>query len=283
MNASSRSLVIPLIALACLTSTAQVARAGVRGDTTVEWMTTTSDVVVRGKVVGVDREAPGPRVRVHVAETLKGVHHEIVFIDLPSWVKGKAEKKWEDEKVEVLLFLNEQDAVRNGQGPLRPLLLQFFGRPGAYPLDGSGDPIYGMSLKKLADRDEILSAVRRSSAVVPRRTAPEAFMTHIVPEEYAKRVYTGSGLVLVHPLDKQLEAHARKWAEPGQENRHWGIIALKHFRSDENIRFIYTFLDDPDDIPITTEGKRIYLLRQLAYDTLSEWGEKVKAPGIDVP
>jgi hypothetical protein len=256
-------------------------------DVSLEWMTTTSDVVVRGVITKIEETGTNLEASINVIETLKGTNRKSCTVLFP--IQKPGQRSWEREKADLLLFLVD-DTRRDPspKSPLRALRIQVFGnRTGVYQLDKKESDyrlwLWDLSLKRLSEREEILASVRRSAKAVPQRTRPKEYRINdpflMVPDN-GGGVYVGSGVELTFPLDAQMEAQAQEWARSGK--LYVALPALRHFPSEKNIEILKTLLTDVSVNP--APGRvRVFWVRKMAYDILKEWGVDVKKPVIEVP
>jgi HEAT repeat protein len=105
----------------------------------------------------------------------------------------------------------------------------------------------------------------------------------------------GAGVVLVVPVDEKLEALGRKRCQSASPfDRQEGAKILRHFKSDKNVEILKGLLADArsseETLHRTAPGmiylqlvyrKKIYYVRQAAYDALQELGVKVDKPILE--
>ena len=278
------------------------ALAGVRPTyrLSIEWLTADADAIVRGRIVAVDPLEPRDRhgdhwykARIAVAETLKGIpHDEIDFV----FTTGRGEPwRWHDEQVELLFFLKTSDssaAKVSGYDPPPDMLVLDFRAGGwsVHRLDGeSGSGISEaatMDFNVLRRKDEILAAARAGVAAVAGREEPPVAYRVEVPfgtELRPKRFGMTNLFELTVPLDHRLERHAKTWANSDlSQARLEAAKALRHFRSDENIRILRKLLDDKIMYTFDEQSRRVYLIAEEAARVLEEWGEDVDRPASNV-
>jgi hypothetical protein len=88
--------------------------------------------------------------------------------------------------------------------------------------------------------------------------------------------------------DQRLRAQVERdtqWRGTSNSLRYSGIIALRHFKSDQNIAMLKPLLQVPEwhlqRLADSTEVKKVYFIRRAAYDTLREWGETIETPILE--
>ena len=176
-------------------------------------------------------------------------------------------------------------------------------------LQRSRPPLFSLDLTLLEMPDDILKAVRmavRDQGPKPARQSHSVEISHFMAE------LTGPSAdinFVKAPIDKRLEKAAQRWitkpdevlqsvdfklAKDKAELDEWkdwergfmrthGIRALRHFKSDENVKLLRGLLSDPsterelpdDDL---APHRFAYFIRREAYKVLKEWRIDVAQP-----
>jgi hypothetical protein len=280
----------------------------------LEWVVVDSDRVVRGaisSVAAVPQRAPAGDspwclVNVKVAETLKGpADEEVAFLVWTGTERGYhalAERKGQ----ELLLFLVSTERYY-GEVPV-PVACPWTLRAG--PNQGwshaivdltNGDSLSFVTAdcQKLSDWKAIRRAARAACKVPCDGRVVEQFQVGAPNSTQAFwQLWPGSSVILAVP-DIRREEVAKAWlASKSDGLRVRGARALRHFRSEENLRLLQGLLSDPqrsagyrraertfplnlvlsasDEIPVWR-----YPVREGAYATLTEWGVSLPEPVIE--
>lgn len=299
----------------CLPAVAVVGHAQT-GETQecMEWLVANSDVMVRVTVVKVSvQPARGPAfgvwkdVEVDVHETLKGRSIKRFVFTFDSDRTMTVFEELKRSKQQVLCFFDSKP----GEDP--PLVwsdaLVRLGPPLAgyrlYP------PIFTVDLRLLKEPEDVLKAARAAVAEEGKGGRPDRSSLNLPRDIMQTTGRSGDGNGLLVPVDHRLEKAARHWiASPEDVPMRLGVVktkaeadrfhsgllrlegirALRNFKSDENIAILKGLLNSPDAWTHTIEEQgsavateKVYFLRQEAYETLRDWGIKVKEPVLRVP
>ena len=262
----------------------------------VEWMVADSDLVVRARVVAVtSRRGPGQvryeRATLQVSETFKGpasTGFEIVTRDL-----GAAERpsRWRATNADLILFLvdSKRRAADDPELAKAAFALRRGSHDGAFiRLDSPGRVAFPMNQKALTARADIVSAVRAAGRF---RGASKAspFRFDLPGNSPAfRRLWAGSAVWLMLPIDSRLEAMGRSLIRSKQlGDRAEGARALAHFKKPSNAVLLERLLADPGSHIETRAGgqrTRVFPVREIALDALRRWGRaRNRAPTVRVP
>lgn len=311
----------------------------------LELLIAESDLIVRGRVVAVDRR-PGDERKIHswetvtveVHETLKGPASDRVAFGCSQHPSSEPFEGFRASGQEALFCLmrtrwdatsrrpNSEIEAERGQNPTawEPVSTDQFGFMESVIRLGparSGDqarlvsgrtppPIFSLDLRLLREPNEILEATRALIAAEPRDGRPVRVHRVLSVDDFLRATGRAADAnVWVVPLDPRLEAAARRWvveseaivrrlddartilagkpkrppAEPRRsaQLRRAGVLALAHFRSDENAAILRRLLDDPFVEPRQLPNgavAQVFPVREAAAGVLSEWGVPVAKP-----
>jgi hypothetical protein len=273
-----------------------VARAEYVPVDSVEWLVASSDTIVRGKIIEVDRAARRrgflvdeiwDKVTVRVAETLRGEKQEKVCFVIPNRIRAGGEEpaQMEAGEREYLFLLVRRKDMDKKEGPVRFADCLLAPRKYLSRITLSADQPVGiptMDFKLLIHRKDVLKAVRTCAAIDrERKTIKATWLWMPQDTEACRKLEGSSGGIMVVPADHRLEVRAKKWFESKSlEYRRLGAGTLAKFKSDENIRLMKSLLTNPESEVGRSGGKitRYYPLRRIAYDALERWEIKVKEP-----
>jgi hypothetical protein len=277
----------------------------------IEWAVRDSDWVLKGKVVAV-KQATAKNgkacevLTVAVAKTLKGTHAEQATFVLPDWI-GPIARDWQTEGNEMLFCLVRRDRHKDQDnvpataewvirtdhiGPCAVMLgktrLEWPRTMGVFTRD----------FRVLTDPKAITKHVENAIAA-ERRDAPAKSHAMDVPVGSAvfEKLWGGSAVLLVVPVDEQLEAAGRKLCASREYfDRVEGVKILRQFKNAKNIDILRSLLDDPNfsteeksrTVPGKAElelvyRKRVYEVRRLAYEALRDFDVRVDMPVIEIP
>jgi hypothetical protein len=132
----------------------------------------------------------------------------------------------------------------------------------------------------------------RSAPFAHHGTRPPVFWFHPPASLMAGSVLAGNVYSRVYlPVDKELEANARKWATSKNQDQRWlAARAMIYFKSDENAAVLKKMLDDDatwgrkdmlhmmENLPYPHEPR--YLVRWEAWHVLAGWGYDVPNPSF---
>lgn len=271
---------------------------------TVDWMAADSQVVVRAVIVQLDQEVDADKkkwntVTLKVRETLKGQHRPIHTYVVPDWSHHEI-SRWQKTEQELLIFLADTklpdkfpwtgqiraDHVDwNAKAKVHPLTLRSgYGvielkEPVSHGKNlGHREQVYTLGVPDAKEPRKVLEAVREAIAVA----APvKELRAHHV--EWPLRFFTR-----VVPVNANLERHARRWIlSDNTKLREQGAIALKYFKSEENISALKRLLNDPaiwaenawEDGRVI-ERHNVYFVRAAAFASLKELGDEVRKPTL---
>jgi hypothetical protein len=250
-----------------------------------------SDLVVRGSISEVTATFGWARVALKVTETLKGPpQDEVTFlVCLGSSGPGYLNEKKGRELIYCLVSSDHYLKYDPGFAASRWAIRArydcvpdwWFGiiDPTARP---PWDPIVTMDLRILTRWEEVLASARQAAASPP---GDPAAPTHRIDFSDPSINSIGSTSLTV-PVNGQLEEYGQRWVEsPNAFFRQEGARALRHFKSQGNIRLITKLLSDPNFCLETRSDciskKRVYSVRKAAYETLVAWGIHVPQPTLE--
>jgi signal peptidase I len=274
----------------------------------MEWVLATSDRVVVAKVVKVDTVLDQEKkecqlVTVAITKTLKGENADRVTFLLRPYIHHGYAKQWMDEGIPIIFYLIKNDGKRvavpaekcawllrdNGNGPDAVLL-------GKSKHHFTGCiPVLTRQFEVLTETAAILKFVEKSAKLQAKGT-PQPH-TLEVPSDTAvyKKLWSRSAVYLIVPIDEKLEELGRKWCmTDSPRERTEGAKILRHFKNERNIELLKPLLKDPSTSEATMHRtvpgkaelelvyrKKLYYVRQAAYDALRELGAKVERPVLE--
>jgi len=303
-----------LFVLSCLISLALPparAKAEIAFGESVEWIAADSDRIVIGKVVNAER-ATGQDMIVYdiatisITQTLKGEKAASATFLVRSFLSGVA-KHWMKDDVELLFFLVKRERsteteklpkncdwiVRDDHNHACAIYLAKIDRPSAYSF-----PTYTREFEILTEPRDIVKQVENFIASLPKDWSAKS---HKVETPWnstvQKKLYSGSTSFLTVPVDEQLEKIGRTWSKSdSSKQRLEGAKILRYFKNDINIEILKSLLDDPNFSDATMHKsvpgqaamalvwhKKLYHVRQAAYDALREFHIEVTAPILEEP
>lgn len=293
----------------------------------LDWLAADADVIVRGVVVDLTH-APDTNalsvsmVTLDVGETLKGERVKRLKFAIDVVNHGNLLERWKKNDDELLCFLKRkqpQSVHRDVRGGAQQRDAAF----NRYDVDlyaigwGWGvmafgartpedhqpaPPIFGIDLRLLETRDEILKATREAVAkggngkpIRPHRV----YLPGSIAQRTGRR---GDANILVVPIDERLESlamhlirspaqflpdgdtsHHDALRQKGGANeatkyllRQEGVKALKYFKSDGNIAVLKSLLADSSSG--IRDGEEVYGVREVAYQTLRSWDCDIDKP-----
>jgi hypothetical protein len=262
----------------------------------IEWVTATSDRIVVGKVVKVEVEGekePVEVATVAVSRTLKGKHADTVRFTLRRSSGPEVARGWQADGVPMLFFLvGEKDwALRYDGNGHCAVLLGKSDRDSTHTM-----PVLTRDFKVLTEPEAILKRVEGAVAATPKDRKPQRHLVNVRGDsEVFTKCWGGSSVLLVVPVDADLEKQARAWCKsPSDEDRWEGAKVLKHFKNDENVRILKSLLDDPaisvsqtyqqvagQREPTLVSRTKVYYVRAAAYEALRDFGVEVKKPVLE--
>lgn len=272
--------------------------AEVMGGESIDWIVADSDLIIRGTLTTVETKRGKGQVvwetaTVKVNETLKGekvkhatfVVRHFGFEDVASALK--------ERKTELLFFLVGSGRYLSddrGYGVTDLALRKRWGVPSFVRLnDKPAKDVFTTGFRVLKKRDDVLTSVRNAVKAQAMHDKPKEHRVDVpFSTEVFQSLYAGSSVYLVVPADVRLEGHAQEWVKSKDIlMRQQGVLALKYFQTKENIKLLKSLLDDPGFWTTSTgrgqNRKRVYGVRQSAYEILREWDVEVEKPVIEVP
>ncbi len=270
----------------------------------IEWVLTTSDRVVVGKVVKVgvvlDRDKQECQVvTVAVSKTLKGAPAARETFLVPQNVYRGFAKQWMDDGIPIVFCLNKHDAksssipkdrfgwvLRQDQNSLDSdigidaILL------GESKREFTGCiPVVTRDCNVLTKPEPILKYLERTLAAVPKNATPRSIKIDVPGDTPAQnRLCEDCGNQLIIPVDDATEAMAQGWCKamsPGRRND--GARILGQFKSEKNIAILKSLLNDPGAGWEFVRHKKQYYVRRAAFDALRGFGLKLERPILEEP
>jgi hypothetical protein len=279
----------------------------------IEWLTASSDVVVRASVADLAYKDRAPEkgetrsqrqwvtVTLKVRATLKGKAPEtIVFVieqvrgmeTLLGWKKSGQPVLWflvdiRDRKEEIP---RDFPAQPQGKLRLREHCVNFLDTSAVAlgsPKAGKRvpRPMFSMDFQVLDEEDKILEAVKAEVAR-HQKGAIRAIRIPMPRQVAARSGRSGDVNVLYVPVNDRLEQLAHVWVRSKEDwVRQAGVQALGQFKSEANAAILKSMLDDKawrveqkDDLK-----ERVYHVREAAYKTLQEWEVSIAKPVLRKP
>jgi hypothetical protein len=243
----------------------------------IEYVVANADVVVIGELteLGDTKEILGSdwrQVTIAAKETLKGDTWQPLRVHVPN--PESVLSKWKDGSHRLLV------AIQHDNTPTGTVI----------DLTGEKLEVATAELKFLRKPEDVIRIARETVRRMPgvRRTFGVRIMLHY--DAIGNTQWAGNhGLGVIVPVDDRLEMRAHEYiCSDDSIRRSDGIKALRFFKSDENIARLKTLLDDPDTgylrHPVNNMGVEVrqYSVRKEAFETLEQWGVKVKKPIIRV-
>jgi hypothetical protein len=276
----------------------------------IEWVVLDSDWVFTGKVIGVEK-ATGEDGKTYdlatvaVAKTLKGKHADRATFVLRSWI-GAIAKDWKREGNLMLFCLVRRDRQKDKDE--LPAMMDWVIRdnhndPSAVMLGKTTlewprtVPVLTQDFQVLTDPDAIVKRVEKALSAASKDGSVKPHTVDVPADTAAfKKLWSGSAVWLVVPVDEQLEAMGRKFcASPGYYERKEGAKILRLFKNAKNIEILKSMLDDPSfstqersrSVPGKKEfelvyRKKVFEVRRLAYEALRDFDVRVVRPVTEV-
>ena len=278
-----------LLATTCL--------AEINGDESIDLIIADSDTVVRGRVIAVVRDTGKGSViyetaKVKVTETLKGPKRDEIILLTRHTGRENIPSQWREEGVEMLFCVVKGERYKDNDKRYAEsewTVRYRWGRLSAFRLNDKPERgVFTTDFKVLTKADDIMKAARQAASASTRK---KKLLEHRVDvpgaTEAHKKLYAGSSVYLVVPVDERLEKQAKKWLKSTDFMlRYEGARALRHFKTDENIPLLKGLLSDPGYTVRTyskTDRRRVYSVRKEAYEALTEWGVQIDKPVIEEP
>lgn len=287
------------------------ARAEVVVAESIEWVLASSDRVLIGKVVKIDKVTDRDNqqcqaLTVAVTRTLKGAHsHHVTFLLRPYISEYGYAKQWQEEGIPLVFFLSKNDGKRISipANKFAWILRDDENGPNAILLGKSKHHWTG-SLRVCTRTFDILKVpntilkyledVQKASG---KEKNPKGHALG-VPGGTAvyKELWSLSAVFLIVPVDRKLEELGQKWCgSRSPHTRTEGARILRHFKSEKNIAILKLLLADPataeetrhETVPGRNEleqvyRKKVYYVRQAAFAALQDFGAKVEKPVLEV-
>jgi hypothetical protein len=270
----------------------------------IEWVVADSDQVLIGVVTKVEK-APGKKgpyeaATVKVTRTLKGPPADQVSFLLRNY-NGPAAKDWLTDGTPLLFCLVRRGRARDsGDLPAgHDWVLRDDGNEHSAVLLGKPRRRWTHTIHAFTREFDVLTGpeaiIKQAKEAARPLPAGRKKQSHTlsVPGGTAayQKLYSGSAVSLIVPVDGELERLARRWCRsPAFYTRLRGVSALRYFPNERNIAILKSLLVDPGWYVTTKEDPkggerrvRVYRARQLAYETLRELGVKVEPPVVDEP
>ena len=286
-----------------------IGRAEVAIAESFAWVLANSDRVVVGKVVKVEEVTGSDKkeyqaVTIAVSKTLKGTHVDRATFLLHHYIPRGYATQWKEEGIPTLFCLVKNDGK---QLPFPADKFAWILREDGNNADAvllgksryywSGRiPVLTREFDVLTDREVILQFVEQTLKSAVKDDPPRSH-TLLVPGGTAvsKKLWSGSAVYLVVPIDQKLEALGQRWCRAKSAfQRKKGARILRHFKNNKNTDLLKSLLGDPSTCESTLHRsvpgkvelelvyrKRLYYIQQAAYDALREWGIQVDRPILE--
>jgi len=264
----------------------------IRGGESIEWLVYDSDIVASGTVRGA-KIVDGPRglkfveVTLRVSESLKGkVGAEIIFqTQAPTW--QRVPDRCRDGKAEMLIFLVDSrrcEELYGGKLPSSWALRRL--EQVVIPLDDTPEMgLFDADFREHLKKVDILKAARQTVAAMQKEMPKPLSVETPWESAVQKRLWSGSSVYLVVPLDAAVEMKAKAWLHDANiQPRIDGVRVLEHFKSPDNIQLLTPLLDDPGYKTVADPGareKRLYPVRREACRVLTAWKVDLKKPVLE--
>jgi hypothetical protein len=277
-----------------LLTPAGTVRAEINVVDSLEWKTVQAPLVVRGKVVQCkdfqDRveNRPYRDVTVAIAEKLKGPHAEkTVTLRLLAGPDDPRGNDWKKTGHEFLFFL-----TRENRDQLKGLEGQWQLQREPIDLDALR-PEYSARMRAVTRPNEVLDIVRKYAAkgtpgdgrgTDPTKRAPSPLLVNVPSEaEIFNALWAGSSVLMKIPAD---EEHRQRVVVLVHSTNPWerakGARQLRAYPGRETVKLLEGLLkDEATQVWTNQEGKPVnvvYAVRQAAYESLLELGEKPAKP-----
>jgi len=296
--------------------------AYITGAESIEWVLADSDLVVVGRITSVKTvpgsdKLEYPAATVSVTSTLKGEPADSVTFVLrnhdddgasDALLDQKYPRQWMDEGIPLLFFLVKNDGKRVPfpAAEFAWVLREESGVNSAVMLGASRHKstgcirVYTRDYQILSEKEAILDHVKeavRSQEKDPPHPHDSFKLFTPGDSPVSIKLHAGSAVFLMVPIDERLEAIGRTWCKPDSDvnKREDGAEILRHFKNETNIQLLKSLLNDPGEgeewgygpVAGKTERqqlyhKKVYFVRQAAYDALREFGVNVDKPVLEV-
>lgn len=299
---------LPLTALVVLVP--ELARAEVIVAESTEWVLATSERAVAGKVVKVDDVLADDRqnyqvLTVAVSRTLKGQHAERASIVVPPHIHKGYAKHWMNDGIPIVFCLTLNDGKGTSLSPhLFPWVMRTTeSAPHTILLGNSKHvsrrylPVLTRDFQVLTEPDAILKFLDKTIESQPRTVNRRSHALELPGSSPAfEKLWAGSAVLLVVPVDDALEALGVKWCQSRSPyERMHGATILRHFESDRNVALLKGLLDDPSSFEqrsiraapgmtgvVLVQRTTSYYVRQSAYNSLRALGVQVERPVLEI-
>lgn len=263
---------------------------GYVGVPSLEWMAAESELIVRGIVeehcfVAESGDGTGDMygIRFRVRESFRGSAPEYITCLLR---EAADLETLQANKQQIVLFLtsNRNDPRDAPVGSLEYRTIGLWNEA-AIVLDADRAEVLFADLTWHRKPEEILARLRKLPDDQPLT------MLSIHPPASLVEGTTLAGnphTMIFLPVDKWLEANARRWAQSDDPDLRWmATRSLLYFRSDENAALLRTLLNDPATWPyramlamtdLDYPYEPNYLVRWEAWHTLQGWGYEAPRP-----
>lgn len=283
------------------------ARAEIVTAESIEWVLATSDLVVVGKVIQVDKVADRNQkecqvVTVAVSKTLKGMPTKRQRFVMPSSISSAYAKQWQEEGIPLVFCLVRNDGKRVSVPAARfPWVVRDHHNGADAVLLGKSKnhwtgciPVLTRDFQVITEPDAIVKFMEQTVAAQAKGAVPRCHKLHVPPRTPVhEKLWSESAVYLIVPMDKKLEVLGQEWCQSRSPwKRMEGAKILGHFKSEKNITILKALLDDPTTsdgtfhrvMPGQTQliwHKKFYGVRQAAFDALRELGVNVKKPVLE--
>jgi hypothetical protein len=300
---------VPVLAGVLVLALPAVAGAEIAIAESIDWVVADSDRVFAGKVVQVETVAgkDGKKYEVAtvaVATTFKGEHSARAAF-LLRYYNGPIARDWLADGIPMVFCLVKKARVARERGLPAGFawVLRDDGNNHCAVLLGKSKrrwtftvPVLTREFAVLTDPDAIRQRVAQAARAVKKGQVPRRH-TLMVPAdtEVYRKLWSRSAVMLTVPVDDHLEALGRHWcASRSYGERIEGARILGYFKNEKNIRLLKALLRDPDSSIETQHRtvagrremvlvyrKRVYRVRQLAYEALRAFGVEVERPVLE--
>lgn len=244
----------------------------------VDWLAYDADRIV----VAVFLSERDGSMTLDVVETLKGADAETLTIAVAANQRRGIEAAFYDRKTRAVVFLSEPKTGLALRAGMQPSVVLLDGEPKIGLFDAECDEHLEAEAILKATKAAIEACAKEKPASV-RIDAPSGSAVFA-------RLYAGSSVELVVPVDARLAERAVAWiAVADVRTRVQGARILGHFKSDENVERLKALLEDPGaSLTVEFDGTRTteyraFPVRAAAYEALRAWGIDVAKPVIQEP
>jgi hypothetical protein len=240
-----------------------------------------------------------------ISKTLKGTPAERAMVLMRPFIGKDYAKQWLDEGIPIVFCLVKNDGKRtsipaekcawilrnDGFGPSAVLL----GKSKNYWTGCIS--VFTRAGDVITDADSILKFLEKAVTAKAKNDDLHSYRLE-VPDDtavYKKLWSQGGSVVLVVPVDAQLETLGQRWCKSEfSMERMQGAEILSHFKSDKNIELLKSLLKDTSirnrskhrSVPGKTDlelvyRKKVYSVRKTAFDALRKLGVMVDRPILE--